>query len=208
MDCSCSCLTLCVHQALKTAAVMALVSFDAMRAIILFFFSSRSAPMVSSLMLSFLSSILPCSVSSWHCASRPTRLPMVSNQLSWISRISPTSVQASMMVPLRIWLFTPWSPSIMMRATSSAEPSSRAKRTREAADMTSWSWSAKCSKVLRTSAGIRLTTDSMKASSSFRANAAFSSCLMRTPCSSNRSSAAMVHFSRSHSLAKPEWMHR
>mmetsp|Transcript_47970 Transcript_47970/g.148059 ORF Transcript_47970/g.148059 Transcript_47970/m.148059 type:complete len:209 (+) Transcript_47970:959-1585(+) len=208
MDCSCSCLTLWVHQDLNTAATIALLSFEAMRARKAFFFSSRSVLMVPILMLSFWSSILPCSASSWHCPSRPTRLTIVSLQPSWHSRSSLTSSQASRMVCLRIWEFTPWSPSVMMRDTSSAQPSSSAQRTREAADMTSWSCSAKCSKAFRTSAGVLLTTVAMKASSSRAANLGLSSSLMSTPCSWNISSAARAHFSRSHSLASPEWMHR
>mmetsp|Transcript_100472 Transcript_100472/g.279823 ORF Transcript_100472/g.279823 Transcript_100472/m.279823 type:complete len:258 (+) Transcript_100472:985-1758(+) len=196
--------TLCVHQPLKTVCKSTLSFFDARPMSTPFDFSFCSLPKVLSRMFSFSSSILPSSVSRWHRLSRAMRLLVLASQLSWISRISPTSMVASMIVCLRIWELTPWSPSSMIRATSSGGPSSRAQRTREAADITSWSCSAKCSKVLRTSSGIFFTTASMNRSSSSEAKTGFSSLVTLTPCSSKRSSAATAHLSRSQSLAKPE----
>mmetsp|Transcript_113276 Transcript_113276/g.366049 ORF Transcript_113276/g.366049 Transcript_113276/m.366049 type:complete len:442 (-) Transcript_113276:146-1471(-) len=194
-----------LNQALKTLVMSVFALLPAMLRSTPFAFLLCSWLKLPSRSFMRSSKALARSVSIWHWFRRAMRFPVLETQLSCTSLHSLTSKVASMIACLRIWELTPWSPSSMIRASSSGGPSSKAHLTREAADMTSCICSAKCSKALRTSPGIFETTHSIISSSSFLASSSLSSAVSFAPCSWKRSRAAAAQRSRSQSLARPEW---
>mmetsp|Transcript_55897 Transcript_55897/g.126091 ORF Transcript_55897/g.126091 Transcript_55897/m.126091 type:complete len:266 (-) Transcript_55897:330-1127(-) len=136
-------------QALKAVLARVFSFFVAMPASTFFALLPWSPGIVWSITLALSSSCLARSSSCWARPMRARRLFVELSQSLWASSISMTSSPALTIVCLRIWALTPWSPSSMVRATSSAAPSSSTERTREVADMTSCTWSTRWWKLFR-----------------------------------------------------------